>query len=207
MATSEAEISNQALGHLGRHQNFVTDLEADQTEEAENCRIFIATARDVVLAVYHWPFAKARQELVELTDEDARDEWEHVFALPDDCIIPRYIRPVGLGKRALSRSERIPFTTEKSSQSEASVLLCDLPNPLLIYTARITEPTRFSAPFSLLLSYKLAELIARPLTGQVAARNEMRQAYMIELGIVTAGVSNAEQEDEEPETDYLKARR
>lgn len=206
MADSTSTICNAALSHLGHHGPFITDLTSDATVEAEVCSIFYDTAVRSVLEDFPWPFATARKALSAST-EDARDGWSFVYVLPTNCVSPREIKPSGLTNRTPRSDERVPFVIEKSDLSDASVVLCDLSTPVLTYTALVSNVEIFSAKFKLALGYKLAELIAMPITGSRNKRDEMRRAYMIELSTAERTAMNAQQEDVEPETESIRARR
>lgn len=56
MATSEEQICNMALAHVG-HTQFIDDLETEQSTEAEVCNLYYEQARDFVIEAFPWPEA------------------------------------------------------------------------------------------------------------------------------------------------------
>lgn len=206
MAQTDVQICNMALAHLGHSGPFISDLETDQSQEAETCNVFWDTVRDDVLGDYPWPFATAKKELAQIADQE-RDGWDYAFALPDDCVSPRFIWPADSTPRKLYPETRTPYKIAKHSEEETSILLCDIDNPVLEYTARMSNVAAYPSKFAMAMSYKMAEMIAIPITGDANKRREMRALYRAEVGQAEARAMNEQQEDEEPETPSLRARR
>lgn len=70
MAESEAAVCNLALGRV-QHTQFIDDLTTDDSNEAEQCRVYYSGARDETLERAPWPFATRRKRLVPFSG----DEW------------------------------------------------------------------------------------------------------------------------------------
>lgn len=206
MAKNDVAVCNMALGHLGHSGPFITDFETDRTYAGELCSIYWEDARDVTLVEYEWPFATARKALARLANE-TRDEWRYAYALPEDCLEPRRIRIAGDHRRTIPAEDRIPFDVEKMSESEGQILLCDVADPILVYTARMEQVDKYPPKFALACSYKVAELIAIPLTGKKSDKDAMRQAFAIETTQAEGQAMRARQEDQPPETPSIRARR
>lgn len=208
MATSEAQICNKALARIGIRGAFIDDMRTDVSEEAEVCSVFYDDLRDAVLAAFPWPFATLRQELARIaeSEEPVRDGWLYVYRLPNKCLAPRKIWPLGLGERALRSDQRVPYAIEKASVDDSQVVLCDLTNPVLYYTAQITDPTKLSAQFVDAFAWRLAADICMPLTAKPEIRDLARKEYMLKLNEAQAAALNQQQEDQPPLPEAIAAR-
>lgn len=208
MATSEAQICNKALARLGI-KSFIEDLSDDGTEEAEACNVFYEDTRDACLAAFPWPFATLRKALAEVdyTTEPARDGWDKIFKLPDGCLAPRYIREAGDTLRAFREDDKIPFVIEKASVDDSQVLLCDLETPVLFYTARVEDVTKFPPLFVDAFSWLLAQELAMPLTVKPDRLTLAQKMYTMKINEARAMSFNGQQEDPQPETESIAARR
>jgi hypothetical protein len=221
MATSQAQICNKALARLGI-VSFIEDLGTSQSAEAATLNVFYADVLDACLAVFPWPFATLRATLAELALEPARDGWNHVYALPSDCLVPRKVWPSGqspeladlygpltsqLSLRAPRADQRVPFAIEKASLNDGKVLLCDYLTPTLFYTARVTDTARFPPLFVDAFAWLLASEVALALTGKEDKMKACLLNYRVKIQEAQAGAWNEQQEDQLPEVDILAARR
>lgn len=208
MATSNASICNKALIHLGVRGALITDLLADTHEEAEVMRAIFDSARDACLAAFPWPFATLRSNLVQIptTVEPARDGWEYMYELPDDCLQEREVWETGTDPRNLRSDQRVPFLVEKASMSDARVLLCDLATVTLRYTAEMTDADSFHPTFVEALACLLAAEAAPSLSGKEAKEATWRQRYLMKLQEAAAAALNGQREDPPPLPEAIQAR-
>lgn len=210
MAKSNADICNQALiEHLSVRGVQINDLAADQTEEAAVMNALFEDARDACLAAFPWPFATLRKtlNLIDPAQEPARDGWKYIYALPGDCLEPRRIWQLGDSTRALRSDQRIPFAVEKASTDDSQVLLCDTVNAVLLYTARVTDPTKFPTLFGEALSALLGIKAAGAITGKEAKKAAAQVAYRSALGEARVAALAGVQEDQAPETESIAGRK
>ena len=93
-----------------------------------------------------------------------------------------------------------------ATNSEARVLLADMPNAELVYVARVTDASRFPYLFAQALSYLIAAELARTLRKdeQLAAR--MEGLYELAKARAAASAANQSQGDEAPLPDFIRAR-
>jgi len=150
MALTEEAICNMALGHLGGLR--ITDLDVDDSTEAELCNDNYEYCRDFVLESRDWTFARKRDEIT--IDGSAPDfEWKSRFARPADCI-------------TLRRLSNDPTDMEKAEpyELEGSWILTDTNVLYVIYTEQIIDVTLFSPAFTRALVYFLASVMASALT-------------------------------------------
>jgi len=208
MATSEADICNKALAKIGIRGAFVADMRNDDSEEAEVCAVLYDDLRDACLAAFPWPFATLRRVLarIDAAVEPARDGWAFVYAMPTGCLQPRKMWPAGQGERSLRSDQRIPFAIEKALAGDDQVILCDLETPVLFYTARVEDVTKFTPLFVDAFAYLLGAEIAPSLTSKASIEQSARQRYFLKISEAQAASLNSQQEDVAPEPEALAAR-
>lgn len=138
-ALSEIAICNRALQKVGENQIMSFD---DPTKEARECKRLYSFARDQLQRMYLWNFCKKRAILPALADAPNTNEYERQFALPED-----YLR-------------LIDVQIEESWSLEGNAILTNAEAPLyIIYTAKITDTTKFDTLFTeVLASYMAVEL-------------------------------------------------
>lgn len=226
MATSEADICNKALGRIGITE-YIEDIDGtDQSEEAETCAVFYEDLRDLCLAAFPWPFATLRATLNVKSDEPYRDGWRKVFALPEDCLkarkiwpaglnvalfnaypyLPGQVPPVSMNPRTPRSDQRIPYEIEKSSTDDTRVVLCDLDTPILFYTARMTDPSKFPPEFVDALAYLIASEISTPLKKDPKFTTMMWNLYQKKIADAWAAIMQERQEDQPPDSEMITAR-
>lgn len=198
MAESEAEIGNMALGKLGI-RNYMVAMD-DDTPEAVTVSKFYPSARDKVLRTYNWPFARKRAVLAQVAS--TRDGWGGVYMLPGDCLAPRL---VWSGFRNPTPSQIIPWSIEYDDTYQR-VFLTDQPAPLLIYTAKVTNPVLYPPLFTEAVAARLAADIATPLTGRMEVRVEMLREYKQAIGEAITMASLDEEPDMEPDSEFITGR-
>lgn len=208
MADSDTEICNMALGHLGV-DNDIAELDTERSVEARVCRKFFDTTRDQCLRDFPYPFAKKIETLSEITnaedddDDHPTDEWDYQYAVPSDCLMPRRILS---GSRQDSRDTRVPFL--ESYGDAGQVIFTDKDEAVLEYTKRVDEAVRYPADFAMMMSLRLAAVIAPQLTGGDPFKLGERclAKYMMELKIARANAANEEQPEEHPDAESIRAR-
>src|SRR5687767_8634483 len=85
--SSEVDIANLALSHLGDEANVVAIDPPDGTVQASHCGRFYPIARDLLLEMHPWTFATRRATLAEVTNP-VEDDWTYAYTLPTGCIRP-----------------------------------------------------------------------------------------------------------------------
>lgn len=200
MATSEAEICNIALSRVGVKKK-ITSL-AENTTEAQECSTHYAQARDFILEAHPWPFAKRIEVLAALVVDD-RTDWRYTYSLPTDCVAPRRLVD---GANVPTVDDYVPYEIESAEDLDTSVLLTDLEDAELIYTARITNPTRFSPAFVDALAWQLAAELATPLTGKPQLENVFRAKAMMAISTASARALNQQRPGPQPESAAIRIR-
>lgn len=208
MALTPGDICNVALSKLGETK-FIDSLTAN-TNNARVANLLYEPSRDALLEMVPWPFAERNVVLGELfnaTDDStnvllANSGWGYVYALPTDCLCPRYIE-TGLPNPA--EDQKIPFKL-RDSASNGVVLLTNEEDAELVYTRKVTETGKFSPLFVEALAWKLAYefTFAIPVKPGVAER--MMAGFNQRLLEAAAASQKHEQQSPKPRPGAIRAR-
>jgi len=154
MATSETEICNSALNKIGAK----TILNLDEESKAGRlCKKQYPLIRDEVLASHLWNFAIKRQELSKLASAPAF-EYTVAHSLPADCL---RVLKTDLNLSPAGQTER---KWKIENLDDAKVLVSDNDEVFIMYIAKITDVSLYSASFVEALAWRLAADFAYPLT-------------------------------------------
>lgn len=198
MATSQIQIYNLALGHLGI-STFVASL-TERSKEATVCNQFFDGARDSLLELFDWNFARKRVRLA--LSPTVVTNWGYTYLHPTDAVKARRIAYPEL--RSLSADQRIPF--EIATDGSARLILTDQVDAELIYTVRVTDPNLFAATFADALAAQLATRIAMPLSVSTTVKDAAEKKYVAVLNTAIAVDLREGQDDVPPEADLIAAR-
>jgi hypothetical protein len=201
MASSATEIANLAISHLGIGKT-IANLETEKSQEANACRRFYNTIRDSTLRDFPWPFAGKTAALA-LIEENPTTEWTYSYRYPTDCLKARRILS---GNRNDTRQSEVVYKIFYSATG--TVIYTDMKDAELEYTVLIDDPIRYPANFSLAFSLRLATYIAPQLTaGDPFKMGEQSfRRYQMELAMAQSSSLNEEQPDQEPESEFIRAR-
>lgn len=140
MASSETGICNLALGQIGVGR--IADINGVSQVERD-CSSIFGDARDEVIADFDWPFARKKVELAQLSEKPAFD-YDYAYQLPSDYIQIRGVHGLNVKYEIVG-----------------SQLHCNLSSDCMIsYSARITDPTKFSPKFITALTNRLAAYLS-----------------------------------------------
>lgn len=198
---SSTEICNLALSHLGSTKR-IANLSTEQSTEAALFRVFYETCLDLVLRDYRWPFASTIAALG-LIEDDPNEEWSYSYSYPTDCL---EIRRILSGVRNDARDSRVPYKIAYSSAGR--ILYCDIENAEAEYTIRITDPQLYPPDFIMALSFRLASYAAPALTAGDPFKmgDRAMKMYQYEISKATATSFNEEQPDQDPDSEFIRAR-
>ena len=209
---TDADVANLALAVVGGRARISSLDEASQ--EARLCAAFYGPTRDGELRRFPWPFARTRLSRVDPDPEadppvvgnihpDALptgEPWQVRLTIPANCLAVRYtLHADG------SRSRR--FAIEPALDGSGLTLLLEDPDCVAFYTARIVDPALWDAQFVEVVAYKLAGLVALPLTGD--GRLVDRAAALYERALSSAWATAATElgpDRDEPTAEWLRAR-
>ena len=155
---SLTEVANLALAMVGAER--VVSLSTDESKPSRLCNEFLPQVRDGCLVSHPWNFAIRRASLPASPTAPAFD-FTQAYQVPSDCL--RVLR-------IDSTDPHEPFAREGGR------ILCNVAAPLkILYIARITEAGAWPALFADLVSARLAERLAVPLSADKAARNAIAE--------------------------------
>ena len=216
--TSVVQICNLALTRIGVQTiNSLTEASA----QALDCSLFYEPARDALLRQVPWRFAHGRQALALLT-ETPPPEWTYVYAKPSDMLAARYIEPTGpvvphgaIYPHTCYWADRVPTGSVVTSTPTVPTAAFELrgqkvfshqPDAVLIYTARIEDPTLFDPSFVEALSYRLAADLAISRKDDRATRDMMLRDYQGVLAAATAADARDGTLRADQPPDWIRAR-
>lgn len=201
MATSNTEIANIAISHLGIGKQ-IAALDTENSEEAKAVRVFYSIALDQMLRGFMWPFA-SRIVTLALVEEDPNDEWSFSYQYPSNCL---NFRRILSGIRTDNRQSRIPYRIV--DDPTGSLVYTDEEDAEAEYLVRVTDTLRFPPDFTMALSYLIASYCAPRLTGgdQFKLGEKALKMYVYHSSIAMAAAGNEEQGDELPQSEYIRAR-
>src|SRR5437868_3345326 len=82
--SSEVEICNMALSHLGDSATVASIDPPEGSSQAEHCQRWYPIARNALLEMHDWGFATTRALLAEVVSQFP--QWRHSYARPSDCL-------------------------------------------------------------------------------------------------------------------------
>ncbi len=198
---SVVEICNLAIINLG-HGTTISDFPpGDISDESTHCEALYEQTRDAVLAAHDWNFANKRIVLAGLGSPPS--DYLYRYQFPTDCLTARHLLAPVKG------AEPAPFrvaSSEDRSGNDITVILTDVKNAELSYTAKITDPNRFPPLFIDALSWLLAARLAPALTKKKEKHHECLSIYQSIIAEARA-VDSAEGEEDIPrEAKWIQAR-
>lgn len=208
MPSIEAGICNTALLRVGQQQG-ITSL-GDNSPQGKACNKLWDIARDATLEAFAWPFAMRRRALKAITDGE-RGAWAYAYALPTDCIAARHLdvadedNPLGAYNTNPGESEQLVFRLEGDS-TYGVVLLTNVENAVLVYTAKVTEPARWSPMFRDAMAFRIAADLGFGLAKSERKGFAMLQAFERSIRLAAASAFNQERKEEAPESELITSR-
>jgi hypothetical protein len=167
MAISKVSICNMALGHLGSKR--IASL-TDATEQAILCNIHYEQVVDEVLSEADWGCVTWRQTLAQVasTDDnylidDDNAEWDYQYSLPTN---PYCLRVID-----------VPGLPAAEYHIESRYILYNDDELTIRYVKRELDPTKYDAPLTKAIVYKLAAELALALSGKSGLHGDMLVLY------------------------------
>ena len=203
MTNSKTEIANLAFSFIAAKE--IGNLDSEASAEAEACRRHYDNALRRVLRAYPWSFANQSVTLglVHDFDDDEDAEWSYSYRYPADCL--RLLR-IHSGQRTDSRDTRIAYKIGRDD--DGLLIYTDEEDAIVEYTYLEENAARFPDDFIEALAYRLASLIVPRLTGgdPWKLQDRMKKEYLEALQNAQATGANEEQADEEPDSEFQRAR-
>lgn len=198
---SSTSICNMALSHLGVGVS-IANVETENSQEANACRIFFDIARDACFRDFSWPFATKTADLA-LIEEDPNDEWSYSYAYPADCL---QFKRILSGTRFDNRQSRAPYRIVKDG--DAYVIFADNEDAIGEYVFLNEDTQHYPPDFALALSFRVAAYIAPRLTAGDPFKMGERamRLYQFELSKAQANALNEEQVEQDPQAEMIRER-
>ena len=196
--TSEVQIARLALQHLGDRYDITSLTEA--SPEAEQVNLVFDNVRDMVLREHPWKFARKYTTPASLAGV-VPGNWSYMYTYPSDAMrVIRIVNPLG--------DDKTPIRFEIARNSaDLRVVLTNESEPTLEYTKQVTDPQQFDPQFVIAFSYRLAQYIAMPITGDRQVMADMKSMADIEIGKAKASDANEGFEAPQPaEAGWINAR-
>lgn len=181
---AQVDICNLALTHLG--VKTISSM-TEPSVAGQKCNLFFEPARNTALRAHDWNFARRIDALATLANETYLG-WPYVYQVPANCLALREIRiqtsiPPEFGGRCFPGSGLDLFTNgplrfeEFLSSQSTKAVACQVSPAYARYTQIIEDTTLFDPLFDEALSYKLAAMLAKPLTGDNELASAMQNVY------------------------------
>jgi hypothetical protein len=179
--SSEVDICNAALSHLGDSANITSISPPEGSVQAEHCARYYPMARDAMLEMHDWSFATRRVVLALQTIPPSvpATSWHYAYAMPAGVakLISVLAPEAADNTGAAFEVENLPDGTP--------VIYSNTENAVLRYVARVTDPTRFSSLFTDALGWLLASYLAGPIIKGDAGAATGQACFKTFLGQLT----------------------
>jgi hypothetical protein len=208
------KIVNQALSEVGVTRQ-ITDLVAENSQEAATSRLHIKDDIDEVLRRFAWPFAKRYATLVVVagtTTTPVNPDWQYSYRAPADMVEARRITSQVGTKRQYDPNpiafERGQDATGELIYTDAEAVQSGVP-VVLEYTARVTCPaSQGDALFREAVKWKHAASLAPGLSkdAQKAQYCEAKFRDVLETARVRWGNEQQSQKPDNGDPDWIRGR-
>jgi hypothetical protein len=197
-SVSDVQIARLALQHIGDRYDINSLDEA--SPEAEQVSLVYDNVRDATQREHPWTFCTSYYNPPALSGTVPAN-WQYMYAYPPDGLkVWRIVNPLGRNLPAL------PFRVFLNAD-DIKVIGCNEESPEIEYAKRITSASRFDANFVLAFSWRLAAMIARPITGDPEIARSVRVEADIQVNLAKREDAN---EGVEPEVlrdpDWIRGR-
>lgn len=176
--TTDTDITNRALQLIGTRTNIASLAEA--SNEAIQANLVYNSIRDWCLGVANWNFARRTAKItivkqiappptVPWSTTSVSPPWLYEYSLPSDLIMVQYITSssVNSGNTAfLGEPKRFAVALDTIAAVDQQVVLTNEPSAVCVYTAQITDPTKWPWLFERLMVSNLAATLCMVLTGR-----------------------------------------
>ena len=220
---SDVDICNIGLAYLGAEAQVAAINPPDGSVEAGLCARFYPIARKELLEDQQWSFNKRRVQLAEV--DNTSTVWAYAYAVPAGMIKAlrvlrlKYVDDAGLlwpagSYLAYNFDWRAvdELLTERGSadfEIESGVLRTNEPEAVLLYTADVTDTTKYSAKFVTAFGMLMAAYLAGPIIKGVEGTRigaQWRQAALDASASAAASDANSASERATHVAEHIRAR-
>lgn len=184
-ASNPADVCNIALVRMGYKGLRVGNL-YDGSDASQKFLTLYAQTRDELLRRDDWGFAERNVSLTLLKSAPASGYfppntwnpavnpppgWLYEYGYPSDSLKVRAVKPVPLfGINFDPQPQVFSVDNDNSFNPAQRVILCNVPNAVLVYTGQIFDPTTWDVSFVRVLAAELEEAVAAGLVGMEGAK-------------------------------------
>lgn len=188
--TSATDMVNLSLARIGKKEFIGTLFEGSEAARVA-LRIYGET-RDEILRSFDWGFAERNINLTLLKSApiggyfppnawnpvvNPPPPWAFEYAYNSDVLKVRSVKPVPLYVQNFDPQPNVFAVENDNNYTPAQkVILCNVPNAMLVYTAQITDPTTWESDFIDSFAGKLGLRLAPALANMDAAKFEASDA-------------------------------
>jgi hypothetical protein len=195
VATSKVAIANLALQKLGAKR--ISALDQDHAN-ARSMNAAFNMVRDAELRRYAWGFSIRRASIAADASQTVWGDWNR-YSLPND-----YIRLV----RDNETGQRVDWRIESGTEAEGVFIVTADASPLEIrYIARIQDPNFYDSLFDEAFASRLAAQCCKEITGSSSAAGQAMDDYKVAIAEAKQNQAIEKEAQDEPEDDWLAARR
>lgn len=188
MATSDVDIVNMALAHLGDGAIVTSITPSDGSAQADAAARAYPHLRNWLLERFPWKFALRRETLAQ-RDDLSISSWLYAYAEPNLCVRVVNILPGGY----TSDEQGVEYETETDSTGQG-IILTNAPDAVCRFIAQIDDPGKFTPGFTEALSWFLAASLAGPIIkGETGRAEAIRCVQMATLAFASATGLSANQ--------------
>ena len=202
--TSEVDISNLALAHLGDSATVTSLSPPEGSAQAEHCSRFYPIARDSLLEQHDWKF-NTRREAGALLTEVPLNGWLYAYGMPNRALRVLAVLPPSVNDDYSSTFTIPGYTTASGNpysyldaytdyQPQAYaletlsngnvVIYTNQPDAVIRFTINLTDSTQFSPLFVDTLSWYLASYLAGPIIKGEAGAAEGQRCLKIAMALM-----------------------
>lgn len=182
--SSPADMVNLAAGRIGFADRIGSIYEGSKL--AKQAMDIYSQTRDEMLRAVDYGFAERNVSMTLLKQAPAGGyfppnvwngtnnpppPWVFSYTYPDDCLKVRSVKPIPLFVMDFDPQPNV-FTIENDQYFTPSrkVILCNVPQAMLVYTAQVTDPTVWEADFIEAFAPELGRRLAPVLANMDAAK-------------------------------------
>lgn len=191
--SSVEDVLNLALTRLGYNPPINNVMEGSRASTIA-LNIYAQT-RDELLRQSDWGFAERNVQPALLKQAPASyvppTVWDPAlypplpymfeYAYPDDCLKVRALKPVPLFIPNFDPQPNVySIANDNAFTPSRKVILCFVPQSVLVYTGQITDPTTWEPDFVEVVAAALAKKLAAPLSRLTTAGAETEKAETVD---------------------------
>ena len=201
MAT-KVDIYNLALANVAS-KSFIQNITEDSVAR-KTCDSQFQSALDTVLEDHDWGFASDDDALVVIRESSDTvpppKPWIYEYAYPSEAIFIREII------RDTDNEKEVPFDIGIDDNATGKVIFSDKKEAVARYTRKITNVGLLSPRAAEAVGWKLATLIAIPLTHNLKLKASAETSYTNAISQAKASNLNEKVNRTEPEPTGIQAR-